>query len=161
MSNNLAVTIIKPKHGDWDWVAARRRGSSEPKPKNPWRELWVNLLGDVGILADAKPDTLHIIGLTGAQCDEYTSKVLELLHEESKQMIPSTTHAVVLNCPTCKQNLMFNLTESMLMPPRATVPLQLENGHELNLDTTHYAESNRDVSRLILVVITHCPGGNK
>ena len=75
--------------------------------------------------------------------------------------MPDTTHTVSLDCPTCRCNLMFNLTESMLIPPRASVSLQLEDGHELNLDTTHYAESNRAVSRLILVVITHCPGENK
>ena len=85
MNNNPTVKITKPKYGNWDRVATRRCSSPEPKPKNPWRELWVNLLDDVGILDDSRPDTLHIIGLTGAQCDKYTSKVLELLHEESKQ----------------------------------------------------------------------------
>lgn len=52
---------------------------------NPWRELWVNLLDDVGILEATKPDTLKIDGLSWAQCGEYTSAVLELLHEEDKQ----------------------------------------------------------------------------
>jgi hypothetical protein len=54
------------------------------EPKNPWRELWRSLSDDVGILNDAKPDTLSIVGLTAGQCDEYTSKVLELLHKEGK-----------------------------------------------------------------------------
>ena len=84
MSNNSTTKIVKPKYGDWDWIATRRCSSPEPKPKNPWRELWVNLLNDVGILDDSKPDTLNIVGLSTDQCGEYTSAVLELLHKEDK-----------------------------------------------------------------------------
>jgi len=54
------------------------------EPKNPWRELWCSLLDDLGILSDSDPDILNIVGLTTAQCDEYTGAVLELLHKENK-----------------------------------------------------------------------------
>ena len=54
------------------------------EPRNPWRELWYSLLDDLGILSDSDPDTLNIVELTAAQCDEYTSAVLELMHKENK-----------------------------------------------------------------------------
>ena len=71
MSENLTVKMLEVDGND-----------PGPEP-NPWRDLWVNLLDDVGILADTKPDTLSVVGLSSAQCDEYTSLVLELLHKES------------------------------------------------------------------------------
>jgi len=74
-------------------------------------------------------------------------------------MIPDTVHDLI--CPICGQKLIFKLTEEILVPPRLEVPLQLHDGHEIRLDTTHYAESNGAVSQIMLVVITHCPGGNK
>lgn len=52
--------------------------------RNPWRELWYSLLDDLGILSDGDPDVLNIAGLTAAQCDEYTSAVLELMHKENR-----------------------------------------------------------------------------
>ena len=67
----------------------------------------------------------------------------------------STTYPIT--CPACKQSLIITLTEDMLEPLRISIPLQLEDGHALTLDTTHYAESNQSVSRLLMVVITHCP----
>jgi len=55
------------------------------EPRNPWRDLWVGLLDDLGILSDSDPDILNVVGLSADQCDEYTSLVLELLHKESEQ----------------------------------------------------------------------------
>lgn len=72
MSENLTVKMLEVDGND---------PGSKP---NPWRDLWVNLLDDVGILADTKPDTLSIVGLSTDQCDEYTSAILGLLHEEGK-----------------------------------------------------------------------------
>lgn len=64
-------------------------------------------------------------------------------------------------CPTCGQKLIFKITEEILRPMRFEVPLRLRDGHRIRLDTTHYAESNGAVSRLMLVVVTHCPGENQ
>ena len=54
------------------------------EPRNPWRELWVGLLDDVGILDDVRPDALKIDGLSWLQCSEYTGAVLELLRKEGE-----------------------------------------------------------------------------
>ena len=76
-------------------------------------------------------------------------------------MIPIIVHTVTLPCSVCKQSLIITLTEDILEPPRISVPLQLEDGHTLDLNTTHYAESNHVVSRLLMAVITHCPKKDK
>jgi len=74
-------------------------------------------------------------------------------------MIPDVVCSVT--CPLCGQKLIFKLTEEILVPARFEIPLQLRDGHEISLDTTHYNETRREVSRLVLVVVTHCPGENK
>ena len=76
-------------------------------------------------------------------------------------MIPDTVHDVNIICPICGRELAFKVTEGILIPVRFEIPLQLRDGHEISLNTTHYNETSQEVSRLILVVITHCPGENK
>lgn len=74
-------------------------------------------------------------------------------------MMPDMVHDIV--CPICKQELVIKITEDILEPVRFSVPLRLDDGHEVILDTTHYNETRRGVSRLILVMLTHCPGDNQ
>lgn len=63
-------------------------------------------------------------------------------------------------CPTCKQVLSIELSEDILEPPRTSVLLRLDDGHEVTLDTTHYVEVDHVVNRSILVVVTRCPKRN-
>ena len=74
-------------------------------------------------------------------------------------MIPDTVHDIV--CPTCKQKLIFKLTEDILVPVRFEIPLRLRDGHEIRLDTTHYVENPQRVCQVMLVIVTYCPGDNK
>ena len=74
-------------------------------------------------------------------------------------MIPGMTRGIV--CPTCKQKLVFKIAENILVPFKFEIPVTLSDGHKLSLNTTHYNEGPQGVSRLVLIVITHCPGENK
>jgi len=77
-------------------------------------------------------------------------------------MIPDTVH-VKITCPLCGQELAFEVTEEILVSLKFVTPLQLRDGHEISLNTTHYhyVESNGAVSQIMLIVITHCPKENQ
>ena len=61
-------------------------------------------------------------------------------------------------CPTCKQGLVIEITEDTLEPFKFAMPLELDDSHKIILLTTHHNEISQDVSRLMSVILMHCPG---